>query len=314
MRMRTISKALMLGRALVLATLASVVIAIPIVSQTLTGVPKWEAVSIKPCKAAPGTRGGGPPILSPGRMTLNCQSLSNLVRMAYVQYADGQSHPPLSGLGLIPVEGPPGIGQQSSDAYTINAKAEGAPSNAMMGGPMLQSILEDRFKLKIHHEMREIPVYVLTVARGGHKLQPFKEGSCVLVDRSMGIPIERPLAPGEKRCLITAGPRGQPIDGWLDITIDVQGLSVEEFIKMFFNGPPLDRPVINKTGIMGLFDFHLEFAAPSRLDTGPLTVSEPTTGPKIFSAIQDQLGLKLEPTKGPSEFLVIDSVERPTEN
>ena len=66
--------------------------------------------------------------------------------MAYVQYADGQSHPPLSGLGLIPVEGPPGIGQQSSDAYTINAKAEGAPSNAMMGGPMLQSIL-DVFKL-----------------------------------------------------------------------------------------------------------------------------------------------------------------------
>ncbi len=75
----------------------------------------------------------------------------------------------------------------------------------------------------------------------------------------------------------------------------------------------MDRPVVNKTGITGLLDIHLEYAPD---DTGPdsaVTASDPV-GLSIFTALQQQLGLKLEPAKGPGEFVVIDHVERPSEN
>ncbi len=77
----------------------------------------------------------------------------------------------------------------------------------------------------------------------------------------------------------------------------------------------LDRPVIDKTGIPGMFTFHVEFAFDdSTPGLRPAPSDEPGGGPSIFTAVQEQLGLKLEPTKGPGDFLVIDSVERPSEN
>ena len=97
--------------------------------------------------------------------------------------------------------------------------------------------------------------------------------------------------------------------------------SADEFSKIL--NSMLDRPVIDKTGLAGVFNFHLEFApdetAPGFImrlrtvpeDGGP---SDPTGGTSIFTAMQEQLGLKLEPAKGPGEFLIIDSVERSTEN
>jgi len=66
-----------------------------------------------------------------------------------------------------------------SGRYVINARAEGAPSEGTMMGLMLQALLEDRFKLKIRRENREVPVYALTVAKGGPKLPPFQQGSCL---------------------------------------------------------------------------------------------------------------------------------------
>jgi uncharacterized protein (TIGR03435 family) len=96
-------------------------------------------------------------------------------------------------------------------------------------------------------------------------------------------------------------------------------MTVYEFFKLVLGDPQLglDRPLVDKTGIPGKFDFHLNFALedPSRIlipdkAAAPL---DGAVGPSIFTAIED-LGLKLEATKGPGTFLVIDSIERPTEN
>jgi uncharacterized protein (TIGR03435 family) len=94
-------------------------------------------------------------------------------------------------------------------------------------------------------------------------------------------------------------------------------VSLGDFSKIF--GRFIDRPIVDKTGITGRFDVHLEFApdqATPRLGdpNGPPAGADADLGPSMFTAIQEQLGLKLEPAKGPGEFLVIDSVERPTEN
>ena len=102
--------------------------------------------------------------------------------------------------------------------------------------------------------------------------------------------------------------------------MDAQGSTLTEFSQLL--GLVLDRPVIDKTGIAGKFDIHLEFAAdaatPKFLPGGDMArfagAASDRTGVSIFTAIQQHLGLKLEPAKGPREFLVIDHVERPTEN
>jgi uncharacterized protein (TIGR03435 family) len=69
-----------------------------------------------------------------------------------------------------------------SDRYLIDAKPERAAGQEMMNGPMMQALLEDRFRLKIHRETREVPAYALTAPKGGTKLQPFQQGSCLLID------------------------------------------------------------------------------------------------------------------------------------
>jgi uncharacterized protein (TIGR03435 family) len=172
---------------------------------------------------------------------------------------------------------------------------------------MLQALLEDRFKLKIHRETREVPVYAVTIAKGGPKLHAFQEGSCV----AQTVP-PTPPEPGQRLC-------GGPKIGGKETTpptaiLEYNGVSLDELKAL---DEFLGRPVINRTGIVGLFDLRLEFVIDEstpgvRLSFG--RASDDAPGPSIFTAMQDQLGLKLEPTKGPGEFLVIDSVERPSEN
>jgi uncharacterized protein (TIGR03435 family) len=100
------------------------------------------------------------------------------------------------------------------------------------------------------------------------------------------------------------------------MVVDAQGMSIDDFSKTFFNRG-LDRPVINHLEIPGKFDFHLEYAPEGDLRRAIADAQgdpgEPTA-PSIFTAVQEQLGLKLEPTNGPGEFLVIDWVEKPSEN
>jgi uncharacterized protein (TIGR03435 family) len=291
-------------RSPLLAILASAAFIAPLLggqSVPAPGPPAWEAISIRPC-AERGARGGGAR-LSPGRMALNCQPVTAFIGWAYVRYADGRAHA-INAVGEsgTAIEGGPSW--INSDRYTIEATSAGTPSNAMMQGPMLQAILERRFKVKVHRETREVAVYNLTVAPGGPKLKPFKQGTCVpheMVREDAG---PRPLPAGQRYCGSFVEPTATT---W---SLQAEGASVEEFASLFLSGQTfVGRRVFNRTGIAGLYDIELEFAPPRSADD-PSTA----TGVSIFTALREQLGLRLESTRGPGEFLVVDSIERPTEN
>jgi uncharacterized protein (TIGR03435 family) len=272
--------------------------------------PRFEVASIKPCKEP---NNGPSPRSSPGRLVEDCRELLNLIGNAYTTFANGRYN---SNSEPAPIQGDPSWTRSAS--YNINAKAEGNPSVAMMLGPMMQRLLEDRFHLKIHRETREGPVYFLTVARGGPKLHPFKEGSCT----PWAIP-PQPLAPGTRQyCSITIrpGPTSSSMQGL--------GATIDEFSKTL----PVDRPVIDKTGIAGRFDIRVRFSSegtgmeggareigpPPASDrsraSDPSKVPDRAGAPSIFVALQEELGLRLEAGRGPVETLVIDHIEKPSDN
>ena len=206
-----------------------------------------------------------------------------------------------------PIEGGPDW--ISYERYLINAKAAGETTQAMMMGPMLQTLLEERFKLQIRRLTREIPMWDLVVAKGGPKMTPFQEGSCVAVAITFPPSPPRALAPGEKRCLNRTALRGA------NAVLDAQDLTISDLVKVHLF-LAAGRPVIDKTGLTGKYDFHMEYAAEingQRPLVNGADAGEPTA-PSIFTALQEQLGLRLESTKGPGEYLVIDHAERPTEN
>jgi uncharacterized protein (TIGR03435 family) len=265
--------------------------------------PHFELASVKSCGAAdPGFRGGGPTQFSPDRVAVNCQILKGLIQQAYIAHADGRTDQ--SAVLRTPIEGGPDW--ISSERYSITAKASAEATQAMMMGPMLQTLLEDRFALRIRRLTREIPTWDLVVAKGGPKLTPFREGSCVQV--AVAFPPAPPaaLAPGQRRCLNRTQFNGA------SMVTDAEGLTIDDLVKVHLF-VPAGRPIANKTGLTGKFNFHFEFAPPegTRLNGSEITES---TAPSIFTAVQEQLGLKLEPSKGPGEYLVIDHVEKPTEN
>lgn len=187
-----------------------------------------------------------------------------------------------------------------SELYQIDAKAEMPQRLATLNGPMFQAILEDRFKLKIHRETREIPVYALTVVNGGAKLQPFTEGSCIALDfnEPPTLPVPKPGQPLPLIC----GVGRSSSTGYDLYRATMDDLARELSFK-------LDRKVIDRTGRSGIFNIHLELA--------PIDPHDATDASDVFDTVQSEirsLGLKLEASKGPGEFLVIDSIERPTEN
>jgi len=245
----------------------------------------FDVASIKPNNGD--ARGVTFAPMSGGRLTVENNPLTNLIGNAY-------RVPSYRMLG-----GPDWI---SSDRFDIQARAEGNPSKDQIM-LMLQTLLADRFKLKVHSETRELPAFTLTAAKSGIKLQPWKEGSCVTID-----PFNPPATPppgGEKlencgnNLLLPKGPNMQ----WHATKIDMKGLTGALSAIM-------RRTVIDKTGFTGTFDVNLEWTR----DQGPDISSADATGPSIFTVLQEQLGLKLESAKGPVEVLVIDHVEKPDAN
>jgi uncharacterized protein (TIGR03435 family) len=276
-------------------------------SQTKTIAPAFEVASIKVCRTGlvPDARSGGGNS-SPEALDINCQTVRGLIQMAYVAFATGTRVTPAS----TPIEGGPSW--INSERYDVKAKAEGIQNQILMHGPMLQSLLEDRFKLKIHRETKDIPIYALTVAKGGPKLPVSKEAACNLYDIAATFP---PPPPPENPCR-NRGTMNQGI-----LTIDAQANTLDDFAKFVLG--VMDRPVVNKTGIKGRFDFYIAYtpddtSSPmsSRAGTagGGTGAALDLSGPSIFTALQEQLGLKLAPARRPGDLLVIDSVERPSEN
>lgn len=265
-------------------------------TQSLRVTPEFDVASVKPCKddAGPGYRGGRG-VSSPGRLDLVCQPLRVFILRAYVYYKNGR----LNLLQPLPeIQGAPGW---IDDRYSITAKAENLASDGIMNGPMLRALLEDRFKLTVHRETKQVPVYDLTVAKGGLKAPRFAAGRCTPFDWNLPLP-DQLQSQSQNRCIDRETRRGA------SVVVQLDAMAIDAFIKFFLSR--LDRPVIDKTGLTGLFDFHLEYA-PDQFD---VATPADLAGPSLFTAVQQQLGLKLTRAKGPGESLVIDHVERPSAN
>jgi uncharacterized protein (TIGR03435 family) len=167
------------------------------------------------------------------------------------------------------------------DRYNISAKApDGTLLNREAARPMMQALLADRFHLKAHTDMKEIPVYALVVVRGGPK---FKESP-----------------PGAQK-LLTLQSKGR--GSMMTVTSGDMAQLAGQFSKI----NNVDRPVIDKTGLTGVYDYKLEWGDDTAAGGDPGAVS-------VFTAFQGQLGLRLQPTRAAVQVFIVDHTERPLEN
>jgi uncharacterized protein (TIGR03435 family) len=237
----------------------------------------------------------------------------SLIKDAYVRFADGRMGSPMLP-SLAKIEGGPAW--LDSDEYTIEAEADRDVPNAMMAGPMMQALLVDRFQLKIRKEIRNDPVYELSVAKDGSKIQPAKAGPCVeadFVDTTFPSFVREDLLTSDRQCRLLQNSRKGP-----DLIIVARSMSMEDITENL--SMLMDRPVIDRTSITGNVDFRLLFGPDDRtpgVRTPPspagATLEDPT-GPSIFTALLKQLGLNLKPASSAREHFVIDSVSRPSPN
>jgi uncharacterized protein (TIGR03435 family) len=166
-----------------------------------------------------------------------------------------------------------------TDRYDIDGvpDVEGQPDLKQVQ-TMYQKLLADRFKLVVHRDTRELSVYELVAAKAGPKLASSK-----------------------------GDPNGMPDQRGGARAMTFTNTSMGDFALMLEF--MMDRPILDKTGLAGRFDFVLSWTP---LDAAETT--DPTAPPGIFTAVQEQLGLKLEPVKAPAEVLVVDKAERPSAN
>jgi len=214
-----------------------------------------------------------------------------------------------------------------SNRYDIEAKVapEDAPKMDKLKieqrREMLLPLLEERLNLKYHHETRELPMYELVVAKGGPKLTEVKPDSPIT---SQGAPIPPPGDPGPN-----AKPNGPPRDragnmGMMRMSpggIEAHG-GTTAFLTHALSGI-LGRTVVDKTGLTGNYDFTLNWTPDESMRNvmgpppgGPHKGDAPPdeSGPSLFTALEEQLGLKLESQKGTVDVIVIDHIDQPSEN
>lgn len=257
------------------------------VATTSAAAQSFEIVSVKP--SGPSKDGGGPgagpcasnaPQISAGRFSASSTTLYAFISLAY-------------GLGPCPLVpdllsgGPSWI---RSDRFDIEAvMAAGSPTytltqllrgNAPTLQAMLQSTLADRFKVETHQETIAMPVYALTLAKGGPKLRIAKDEDTPIYSWR-------------------SGPDGQS-------TLSATKMSMSDLTKLL--QPLTGRLVVDRTALPGEFNFEAEL---SPLNRGPLVQ---TTGPSLFTALEEQLGLKLETARAPVPVRVIDQAKQPMPN
>ena len=237
---------------------------------------KYDIVSVKPVK--PGAVGGQFPTVTPDGFIARNMPLMRLLYSAFGIFEDYR------------FSGVPAWGR--ADRFDVEAKIDSAVTDEMQKlSPddrraaqqhMQQALLADRFKLAFHSEMKEVPVYFLVVAKNGPKFHEANPES---------------QAPGGRG---GAGGAGRASGGGLTL----RGGSLTFFAQQVLS-VIAERTVIDKTGLTGKYDFTLHYGIDS---------SEDPNAPPLFTALEEQLGLKLESGKAPVEMIVIDHVERPSGN
>jgi len=272
------------------------------IAQPAGAISQFEVASVRPdgpvFRPGPGSSQGGPGTADPVRITYNFATLKMLVMQAY-SMQDFQ------------VFGPDWI---ESERYTITAKLPPGSTKEHVR-TMLQNLIEERFKLKIHHETKILPVYELTVGKSGSKMRVSPDDAKPLTTADYaelkyvdGIPQYPPGRIGSQTAagvgIVMMSAAHQPIS------------SLVSFLQSRLRVSSDDRkPVIDKTGLTGNYDFALKFTPPMAL----LSAS-PNNGPRdpsldVFAAVQQYLGLKLEEKKNPLDTMVIDHAEKvPEEN
>jgi bla regulator protein BlaR1 len=239
---------------------------------------------------------------SPGWLGITCWPLRHLIEDAYEVFASGKFDPRYP-LPYAPIEGIPDWVKSRSARYSIVAKAESPETQATMRGPMMQALLEDRFHLRIRSVTRDVPAYLMTVGERGPNLTVAKPGTCEFIDRTE-LSKTKPDKPDIPFCI--AAP---PVRKGARLVYDVRGISLDVFAKTL----RLDRPVIDQTGLTGAFDIHLEWIDEEATPTLPDGIPDLPNNNLVVS-IRKQLGLRLVRGNGPQEILVIDHIDRPSDN
>jgi uncharacterized protein (TIGR03435 family) len=231
---------------------------------------KWDVISVKPTSTDSCKDGQGGVRFLPNGLSANCASTVFLVEFAY------HLMDPTRILAL-----PKWATGSQTYAIEAHVSAEDAAAFARLKrdekSAMMQSVFAERFGMKTHMETREMPAYALVLAKSGSKL---KEPSDTTTGASQ-----------------FGGSTGEV--KWANSPLtDLKFLLAQE----------TGRPVVDKTGLTGKYDFVLQYTPAGHAAT------DESGKPSIFTALEEQLGLKLVPMKQPIEVLVVDSIEKPTEN
>jgi uncharacterized protein (TIGR03435 family) len=267
--------------------------------QAATTKAEFEAASIKPNRSG---SGGHHWDFSNGRLVAVNVTTKTIIRQAY-GVADGQ---------LVGV--PDWV---NSEFYDINAKMDDAAAAALEKLPLeernekdrqlFQNLLTDRFGLKVAHETNDLPIFALVVSKGGIKFSPTK------------------LPPEDAAGTDSSGTAGQPERGTSisgngrETSATCNGVKMSAWAAALSRQPEVEgRLVLDQTGLTGEYDFAMKWARQRESDFreggGGAPVALDTSGPSLFTALQEQLGLKLEAKKGPVDTIVIVHIERPSEN
>jgi uncharacterized protein (TIGR03435 family) len=286
-------------------------------AQAEANAPQFEVASVKTNKLNNGLVNLG---ARGGQLSASGVSLRLLIRQAY-QVQEDQI-----------LNGPSWL---DSDRFDIQAKAEGDASREQIA-LMLRALLADRFKLTVHRETRDLPVYALVMARSDGRLGPQLRkveidcGGIQAAARGRGGNQTASGAPAgqERGCGTTVGP------GVVVAYAQTMAQLAAAFSTLSNTGLFLGRNIVDRTGLAGTFNAELHFT-PEQIPnagrgapcistagppggggspTGPCLPPVDPNGPSLFTAVQEQLGLKLDSQRGPVDVLVIDGVERPTED
>jgi uncharacterized protein (TIGR03435 family) len=273
--------------------------------QTAAPVPSFEVASIRPTNSD--VAGGFISYRDPGRLTAPHANTRLLILFAY--------H--IKNFQLMG-----GPGWVNSQGYDIDAKVDDSLAEKLRNLPveqqldqkrlMMRSLLADRFKLSVTLATKELPVYALVLAKGGPKLNdvhsssnPDDPAAGPTISTAVGHPT---AAPPGRATTFTAH------DG--ENALTAKSMSIPNLIDLLSG--QLDRAILDRTTLKGAYDFTLQWAPEIAIPygiRGPDNTPPPdSTAPSIFTALQEQLGLRLELIKGPVDTVTIDHIEQPSEN